>query len=130
MKTETNPLVFKQKLAEFIDSKQTGIEIYSDGSKDKKKVAAAAVIYQDVFLARLPDEATIQRQLNLLLSIYKCLSKIQRISQWSEIIYVKLKKKTRELSSKAFGLSFYLQKLYKINNVSYRVTLNNNKRYI
>ena len=59
MKTETNPLVFKQKLAEFIDSKQTGIEIYSDGSKDKKNVAAAAVIYQDVFLARLPDEATL-----------------------------------------------------------------------
>ena len=56
--------------------------------------------------------------------------KIQRKSQWSEIIYVKLKKKTRELSSKALGLSFYLQKLYKINNVSYIVTLNNNKRYI
>ena len=44
MKTETNPLVFKQKLAEFIDSKQTGSEIYSDGSQDKNKVAAAAVI--------------------------------------------------------------------------------------
>ena len=58
MKTETNPLVFKQKLAEFMDSKQTGIKIYSDGSKDKKKVAAAAVIYikKDVFSARLPDE--------------------------------------------------------------------------
>ena len=35
----------------------------------------------------------------------------------------KLKKKTRELSRTALGLSFYLQKLYKINNVSYIVTL-------
>ena len=35
-KTETNPLVFKQKLAEFKDSKQTGIEIYTDGLKDIK----------------------------------------------------------------------------------------------
>ena len=43
-KTETNPLVFKQKLAELKDSRQTGIEIYTDGSKDKNKVAAAAVI--------------------------------------------------------------------------------------
>ena len=44
---------------------------------------------------------------------YIYIYKIQRISQWSEIIYVKLKKKTRELSSKALGLSFYLQKLCK-----------------
>ena len=58
-KTETNPLVFKQKLAEFKDSKQTGIEIYTDCSKDKNTVAAAAVITKDVFSARLPDEATI-----------------------------------------------------------------------
>ena len=37
--------IFKQKLAEFKDSKQTGIEIYTDGSKDKNKVTATAVIY-------------------------------------------------------------------------------------
>ena len=42
-------------MAEFKDSKQTGIEIYSDGSKDKNKVAAAA----EVFSARLPHEATL-----------------------------------------------------------------------
>ena len=41
---ETNPLVFKQKLAEYKQSKQTGCEIYTDGSKDKNKVAAAALI--------------------------------------------------------------------------------------
>ena len=58
-KTETNPLVFKQKWAEFKDSKQTGIEIYTDGSKDKNKVAAAAVINEGELFARLPDEATI-----------------------------------------------------------------------
>ena len=52
-------MFFKQKLAEFKDSKQTGIEIYTDGSKDKNKVAAAAVINKDVFSARFPDEATI-----------------------------------------------------------------------
>ena len=42
-KTETNSLALKQKLAEFKDSKETGIEIYTEGSKDKNKVAAAAV---------------------------------------------------------------------------------------
>ena len=48
-----------KKLAEFKDSVQTGIEIYTDGSKDKNKVAAAAVINKDVFFARLRDEAII-----------------------------------------------------------------------
>ena len=36
-----------QKLAEFKDSKQTGIKIYTDGSKHKNK-AVAAVIDKDV----------------------------------------------------------------------------------
>ena len=54
MKTETNPLVFKQKLAELKDSKQTGIQIYTDVSKE-----TAPVINKDVLSSRLPDEATI-----------------------------------------------------------------------
>ena len=57
--TETNPLIFKQKLAEFKYSKQNGIEIYTDGSRNKKKVAVAAVINKDIFSARLPDETTL-----------------------------------------------------------------------
>ena len=52
-KTETSPLVFKQKLAEFKALKQIGILIYTDGSKVKNKV-----INQDVFSARLPNEQT------------------------------------------------------------------------
>ena len=35
------------------------VEIYTDGSKDKNKVAAAAVINHDVFSVRLLNEATI-----------------------------------------------------------------------
>ena len=38
---------------------ETGIKIYTDDSKDKNKVTAAAVINKEVFSARLPDEATI-----------------------------------------------------------------------
>ena len=56
---ETNPLVFKQKLAEIKQCKHPAIEIYTDGSKDKNKVAAAVVINHDIFLVRLPNEATI-----------------------------------------------------------------------
>ena len=46
-------------MAEFKDSKLTGIEIYTDGSKDKNKVAAAAVINKDVFFSRRHEEANI-----------------------------------------------------------------------
>ena len=37
----------------------SNIEIYTDGSKDKNKVATAAVMNKDIFSARLPDEAAI-----------------------------------------------------------------------
>ena len=46
-------------MAEFKDSKQIGIELYTDGLRDKNKVATATVTNKDVFSARLPDEATI-----------------------------------------------------------------------
>ena len=45
-------------MAEIKQSKHPAIEIYTDGSK-YKKVAAAAVINNDTFSVRLPDEATI-----------------------------------------------------------------------
>ena len=49
LKTETSLLIFKQKLAELKYSKQTGIEIYTDGSNDRNDVAGAAVIDKEVF---------------------------------------------------------------------------------
>ena len=58
-KSETNPAVFKQKFFEIKQAKHSTIDIYTGGSKDQNKVAAAAVIEHDVFSARLPNEATI-----------------------------------------------------------------------
>jgi hypothetical protein len=51
--------VFKEKLSEIKQSKLSEIPIYTDGSKDKNRVAAAAVIKNDIFSARLPNESTI-----------------------------------------------------------------------
>ena len=51
--------MFSNKISELKKSKQTGIEIYPDGSKDRIKVAAFAVINKDVFSAILPEKATI-----------------------------------------------------------------------
>ena len=59
----------------FQDSNQNGIETNTDGSRDKNKVAAAAVIIKDVCflldsqMRRLNFFQQKQRQLNLLLSI-------------------------------------------------------------
>jgi hypothetical protein len=60
-KSETNPVVFKQKLSELKQSKpvRLTIEIYTDGSKHQGKVAAAAVTKNEIFSARLPNEASI-----------------------------------------------------------------------
>ena len=46
-------------MAEIKQPKHPAILIYTYGSKDKYKVAAAAVINDDVFCVRLPDEATV-----------------------------------------------------------------------
>jgi transposase len=58
-KSETNSVVFKEKLSEIKQSKLSEIAIYTHGSKDKNRVAAAAVIKNDIFSARLPNEPTI-----------------------------------------------------------------------
>ena len=42
-------------MAEIKQSKNPPIEIYTDGSKDKNNVAAAAFIYYDVCSARIPN---------------------------------------------------------------------------
>ena len=49
--------LIKQKLAEFKHSIQPTIDIYTNGSKDGNKVAAAAVVNNNIFSGRLPDEA-------------------------------------------------------------------------
>jgi hypothetical protein len=55
-KSETNSVVFKEKLSEIKLSKLSEIAIYTDGSKDKNRVV---VIKNDIFSARLPNESTI-----------------------------------------------------------------------
>jgi hypothetical protein len=54
-KSETNPVVFKQKLSELKQSKPVTNEIYTDGSKDQGK----AVTKNENFSARLPNEVSI-----------------------------------------------------------------------
>jgi hypothetical protein len=58
-KSETNTAVFKQNLFELKQSNPSTIEIYTDGSKDQGRVAAAAVTKNEIFSARLPNEASI-----------------------------------------------------------------------
>ena len=46
-------------MPEIKQSTHPAIKIYSDGSKDKDKAAAATPAVHDVFSVRLPNEATI-----------------------------------------------------------------------
>ena len=68
-KNDTNPLVFKQKLAEFKHSKQLTIDIYTNGSKDGNKVASAAIVDNDIFQMRQQYLQLKLKQLNLLSGI-------------------------------------------------------------
>ena len=48
-----------KKIAELKHAFYTFNEIYTDGSKDNKKVASAAVHKNNIFSARLPDNSSI-----------------------------------------------------------------------
>ena len=83
--------VFKQKLAEIEQSKHPEIEIYTDGSKDNNKVAAAAIINHDVFSVRLPNEATIftaeAKAIQLAFELIKMLTDIHfKSSMYNKVI--------------------------------------------
>ena len=54
-KASTDPLVFKSKYNEIKDRHPNYRRIYTDGSKDAGRVAAAAVAEFDTSTCRLPD---------------------------------------------------------------------------
>lgn len=51
--------IFKQNLSEIKQPKHSTIDIYTYGWKDQNKVAATAVITNNVFFAGLPNEAAV-----------------------------------------------------------------------
>lgn len=58
-KSLTNPLIFKSKYAEIKSSLYNYDCIYTDGSKDGKRVAAASILDDEASTCRLPDHASI-----------------------------------------------------------------------
>ena len=77
------PSCSRTKLAELKNSKQTGIEIYPDGSKDRIKVAAFAVINKDVFSAILPEKATIFSAEAKAIELAFELAKMSKYTYWT-----------------------------------------------
>jgi hypothetical protein len=60
-KSETNPLLIQQHLAEIISVTTECSAIYTDGSQDGNIVASAAVFGQQVYSVRLPSASSIFR---------------------------------------------------------------------
>ena len=58
-KASTSPIVFQTKYREIKNTYYNFERIYTDGSKDGKRVAAAAVPDGDIITFRLPDNASI-----------------------------------------------------------------------
>jgi len=60
-KTTTNPEVFKCKFFELCSEFSHHVEIYTDGSKDEIRTAAAVVAPNSVKTVRLPDNASVHQ---------------------------------------------------------------------
>ena len=58
-KSVTNPLEFNEKFVQIKHAFNTFEEIYTDGSKDQKQVASAAIHRNNTISARLPDNSSI-----------------------------------------------------------------------
>ena len=58
-KAETSPDIFKSKFLEVKSRYRDHSQIYTDGSKDNNRVAAAAVMKDIIYLSRLLDKASI-----------------------------------------------------------------------
>ena len=54
-KATTDPMIFKNKFLEIKEKYYTREEIYTDGSKDGKKVALAAILDGELYQFRLPN---------------------------------------------------------------------------
>ena len=84
-KATTDPLVFKNQFLEIKERYCLYEQIYTDGSKDGKKVAAAAVLDGELYQFRLPDNASsFSAELK---ALDLALSHIQQDAYWRYIIF-------------------------------------------
>ena len=84
-KATTDPLIFKSQFLEIQEKYCLYEQIYTDGSKDGKKVAAAAVLDGESYQFRLPNNASIFSA--ELKAIDLALNHINQDAYWRYIIF-------------------------------------------
>ena len=84
-KATTDPMIFKNKFLEINEKYYTHGGIYTDGSKDGKKVASAAIHDGELYQFRLPNNSSVfSAEVN---SIDLALDHIEQDAYWRYIIY-------------------------------------------
>ena len=68
-KATTNPIIFESKFLEVKEEFYIHEEIYTDGSKDGKKVASAAILGGELYQFRLPNNSSKKKNLSVLLRL-------------------------------------------------------------
>ena len=84
-KAITDPIVFKTKFLEVKEQYYTLEDIYTDGSKDGEKVAAAAILDGELYQFRLPNNTSIFSA--ELKAIGLALNHIEQDAYWRYIIF-------------------------------------------
>ena len=84
-KATTDPMIFKNKFLEIKEKYYTHEEIYTDGSKDGKKVASAAILDGELYQFRLPNNSSVFSA--EIKAIDLALNHIEQDAYWRYVIY-------------------------------------------
>ena len=84
-KATTNPMIFKNKFLEIKENYYTHEEIDTDGSKEGKKVALAAILDGDLYQFRLPNNSSVFSA--EIKAIDLALNHIEQDAYWRYVMY-------------------------------------------
>ena len=120
-KAITDPIVFKTKFLEVKEQYYTHEDIYTDGSKDGKKVASAAILDGELYQFRLPNNSSIFSA--ELKAIDLALNHIEQDAYWRYIIFTDSLSAMQALEGEKTDNPFIVNLLEKLSRLCERADI-------
>ena len=120
-KAITDPMIFKNKFLEIKEKYYTHEEIYTDGSKDGKKVASAAILDGELYQFRLPNNSSVFSA--EIKAIDLALNHIEQDAYWRYIIYTDSLSAMKALEGEKTGNPLVVNLLEKLSRLCERADI-------
>ena len=120
-KAITDPMIFKNKFLEIKEKYYTHEEIYTDGSKDGKKVASAAILDGELYQFRLPNNSSVFSA--EIKAIDLALNHIEQDAYWRYIVYTDSLSAMKALEGEKTGNPLVVNLLEKLSRLCERADI-------